>query len=80
MTKLGRTKEEKKRKREKESGWHWHSREGTVKEKRNPHPGKPPKQRRDHPSQRDHKVAEKSAEAGLRRAKQSESHTDHLNY
>ena len=33
---------------------------------------------RDQPRRRDHKIAEKSAAAGLRRAKQNESHTDHL--
>ena len=50
-----------------------------MKEKRNPHPGKPPNQLGDQPRQRDLKVTEKSAAAGLRRAKQSESHT-YLNH
>ena len=49
-----------------------------MKEKRNPQPGKPP--RKDQPSQRDLKVAEKSTAAALRRAKQSQSSTDHLNH
>ena len=35
---------------------------------------------RDQPRWRDHKIAEKSAAAGLRRAKQNESHTDHLHH
>ena len=51
-----------------------------MKEKRNPHPGKPPNQRGDQPRQRDLKVAEKSAAAGQRRAKYSESPTDHLRH
>ena len=51
-----------------------------MKEKRNLHPGKPPNQRKDQPSWRDLKVTEKSASAGLRMEKQSESHTDHLNH
>ena len=49
-----------------------------MKEKRNPHPRKPPNQQGDQPRWRDLKVTKKSAAAGLRRAKQSESSTDHL--
>ena len=56
------------RKREKESGWDQHSREEAVEEERNPHPGKPPNGWGDQPRQRDLKVVEKSAAAGLRRA------------
>ena len=51
-----------------------------MKEKRNLHPGKPPNGLGDPPRQRDLKVSEKSVAAGLRTAKQSESHTDHLNH
>ena len=51
-----------------------------MKEKRNPHPGKPPNRLGDQPGQRDLKVSEKSAAAVLRRAKQSESRTDNLNH
>ena len=51
-----------------------------MKEKGDPHPGKPPNQQKDKPSQRDLQDAEKSAAAGLRTEKQNESHTDHLNH
>ena len=51
-----------------------------MKEKRNPPLGKPPDRRKDQLSWRDLKVTEKSAAAGLRREKQSESHTDHLHH
>ena len=50
-----------------------------MKEKRNLHHGKPPKSPRDQLGQRDLKVTEKSAAAGLR-TKQSENHTDHLHH
>ena len=49
-----------------------------MKEKRNPHPGKPPNPQKDQPHRRDLKVTQKSAAAGLRMEKQSDSHTDHL--
>ena len=49
-----------------------------MKEKKNLHPGKPPNQQGDKLRWRDLKITEKSAAAGLRRAKQSEIHTDHL--
>ena len=52
--------------------------EGAVKEKRNPHLGKPPNQQGDELRMRDLKVTEKSAAAGLRREKQSENLKDHL--
>ena len=51
---------------------------GAVKEKRNAQPGKPPYWQGDQPRRRDLKVAKKRAEAGLKRAKQSESCTNHL--
>ena len=51
-----------------------------MKEKRNPHPGKPPTRWKDQLSQRDLKVMKKSTAVGLKTAKQSESHTDHLNH
>ena len=51
-----------------------------MKEKKNPHPGKPPNSWKDQLSQRDLKVAKKSTTVGLRMAKQSESHIDHLNH
>ena len=51
-----------------------------MKEKRNRHPGKPPNWQKDQPSRKDLKVAEKSAAAALRTAKQRESHTDHLHH
>ena len=51
-----------------------------MKEKRTPHPGKSPNQWGNQPRWRDLKVTEKSAAPGLRRAKESESHTDHLNH
>ena len=51
-----------------------------MKEKRNPHPGKIPNRRGGHLRQRDLKVSKKSAIAGLRWAKQSESHTDYLHH
>ena len=50
-----------------------------MKEKGNLHPGKSPNQQKDQLSQRDLQDAKKSAAAGLRTKKQSESHTDHLN-
>ena len=50
-----------------------------MKEKRNPHPGKPPKQGKDQWSQRDLQDTEESAGAGMRTEKQSERSTDHLN-
>ena len=50
-----------------------------VKEKRNLYPGKPHNQQ-DQLRWRDFKVAEKSTAAGLRQAKQSESHTYHLHH
>ena len=49
-----------------------------MKAKRNPHPEKKANRQGDQLRQRDLKVTEKSAAAGLRRAKQSENHTDHL--
>ena len=72
--------EQKKREREKESGWDKYSWERAVKEKRKPHPGKPPNQWGDHLRWRKIKVTVKSAATGLRRAKQSESCTDHLHH
>ena len=51
-----------------------------MKEKRNPYSDKPPKQWGNQLRWRDCKVAEKSTAAGLRRAKQSESHTNHLHH
>ena len=54
-----------------------------MKEKRKPHPGKPPNQWGDQVRWRDLtflKVTDKSAVAGLRRAKQGESCTDHLEH
>ena len=51
-----------------------------MKEKRDPHPQKPPNKQGDQPKWRDLKVAEKIITAGLRRAKKSESHTDHLHH
>ena len=51
-----------------------------MKEKRNLHPRKPTNQQGEKPRQRDLKVAKKSTAAGLRRAKQSESCTDHLHH
>ena len=51
-----------------------------MKEERNTHPGKPPNSRGDQLRQKDLKVSEKSAAAGLRRAKQSASRTDHLHH
>ena len=51
-----------------------------MKEKRNPHPGKLPKQQGDQLRQRDLKVTKKSTAARLRRAKQNESCTDHLHH
>ena len=50
-----------------------------MKEKRSPHPGKPSNRGKHQLSLRDLKVSKKSAAAGLRIAKQSESHTDYLN-
>ena len=50
---------------------------GAVKEERNPHPGKLPNQLGDQPRQRDLNVSEKSTAAGLTKAKQSESRTNH---
>ena len=46
-----------------------------MKEKRNPYPRKPSNQWGDQLRQRDLKVGEKSTEAGLRSAKQTESRT-----
>ena len=72
---------ERKKKIEKESEWDQYSREGAVKEKRNPHPGKPPYLQGDQWRWRDLKVSKKSIAAALRRrAEQSESHTDHLHH
>ena len=51
-----------------------------MKEKRNLHPRKPTNQQGEKPRQRDLKVAKKSTAAGLRRAKQNESCTDHLHH
>ena len=51
-----------------------------MKEKRNPRPGKPPTRWKDQQRWRDLKVAEKSAAAGLRTAKHTESHTEHWNH
>ena len=51
-----------------------------MKEKRNLHPGKPPNLQGDQPRQRDLKVTKESATAGWTRAKQSESHTNHLHH
>ena len=51
-----------------------------MKEKRNPHSWKPPNQWGDQLRQRDLKVAEKSAVAGLKRAKLRESCIDHLHH
>ena len=51
-----------------------------MKEERKPHPGKPPNLQGDQPRWRDLKVVEKIAAAGLERAKQSESLTDHLHH
>ena len=51
-----------------------------MKEKGNPHPGKPPNQWKDQPSQRELQETKESAPAGLRTKKQSERCTDHLNY
>ena len=51
-----------------------------MKEERNPHSGKPPNQQRDQLRQRDLKVSKKSTAAGLRRAKQRESCTDHRSH
>ena len=51
-----------------------------MKLKRNPHPAKPPNPQGDQLRHRDLKVAEKCRADGLRRAKQSESHTDRLDY
>ena len=64
----------------KESGWESHSWEGPVKEERNTHLRKSPNWQGDRRRPRDLKVAEKSAAAGLRKAKLSESHTDHLHH
>ena len=71
--------EQRKKKREREK----RNQDGTstperklLKEKRNP--GKPPYGQGDQPIWRDLKVTEKSIAAGQRRAKQSESCTDHL--
>ena len=50
---------------------------GSCERKWNLQPGKPHNQQGDQPSWRDFKDSEKSAAAGLRRAKQSESHTDY---
>ena len=55
-------------------------REGAVKEKRNPHPGKPPNQWGAQLRWRDLKVAKESAAAALRRAKQRESRTEYLHH
>ena len=46
--------------------------EGAVKEKGNPHPGKPPNQQKDQASGRELQDTEKSSAAGLRTKKQSE--------
>ena len=46
--------------------------------KRNINPRKPPNLKGDYLRHRDPKVTQKSAEAGLRRAKQRERHTDYL--
>ena len=51
-----------------------------MKEKRNPHPGKPPNWQKDQLSRRDLEVTKKSAAAGLRTAKQSKNRTNHLNH
>ena len=52
-----------------------------MKKKRNPHPGDPhPKRWRKQLRWRNLKVTKKSAAAGLRRAKQRESHRDHLHH
>lgn len=48
-----------------------------MKEERNPHPGKPLTGQGDQLRWRDFKVSEKSAATGMKRAKPSESHTDH---
>ena len=69
-----------KQKERQEPRWDQHSREGAVKEERNPHPGKPPNRWGDQLRRRDRKVGEKSTAAGRRRAEQSESHTDHLHH
>ena len=61
----------------KESDQDQHSCEGAEKEERNPHHGKPPNWWGDHPRQRDIKATEKSAVAGLRRAKQRGSCKHH---
>ena len=50
-----------------------------MKEKRNPHPGKPPNRQKDQLSQRDLQDAKESTAAGLKTEKQSER-TDHLNH
>ena len=49
-----------------------------MKEEGNPHPGKPPNQKGDQLRWSELKVAEKSAAAALRKAKQSERHADYL--
>ena len=51
-----------------------------MKEKGNPHPGKPHNQWKDLRSQRDLQNTKESAAAGLRTQKQSERSTDHLNH
>ena len=48
-----------------------------MKEERNPYPGRPPSLRGDQPRWRNLKASEKSTTAGLRRAKQRESHRDY---
>ena len=50
-----------------------------MKEEGNPQPGKPNREG-DQPRWRDLQASEKSSAAGLRRAEQSESHTDHWNH
>ena len=51
-----------------------------MKEKRNPHPGKPPNQQKDQLSQRDLQDSQKSATACLRTKNKSERRRDHLNH
>ena len=51
-----------------------------MKEKGNLHPRKPPNQGDDQLRRRDRQDTEKSAAAGLRTEKQSESRTDHLKH
>ena len=51
---------------------------GSCEREKNPHPEKPPNGLGYQPRPRDFKVTKKTTAAGLRRAKQSKSHTDHL--